>query len=108
MLVDKDELESLFVDFDDCLSKEAKFAKQCDKLECCLQAKIYDQDKLIDLTIQDDNATYHDDEVQSLLNSGDSFSDMWLKWHKEHDGFDDNFKQIIDYMIANGVFISQS
>ena len=43
-LVDGDQLEKLFLEFDSHKTKEANFAYQCDKLECDLQCKLYDEE----------------------------------------------------------------
>ena len=38
------QIEELFLEFDAHETKEAKFAYMCDKLECDLQCKLYDQE----------------------------------------------------------------
>ena len=42
-LVDGEEIEKIFLEFDGHKTKEASFAYQCDKLECDLQCKLYDE-----------------------------------------------------------------
>ena len=39
--------------------------------------------------------------VKKYLNSGDSFSDMWLKFSQEKYPYDDNFRSVSSYMIGN-------
>jgi 5'-deoxynucleotidase YfbR-like HD superfamily hydrolase len=43
-LVDGEDIEKLFLEFDEHKTKEGKFAYQCDKLECDLQCKLYDEE----------------------------------------------------------------
>ena len=43
-LLDGKEIENLFTEFDSHSTKEAMFAYQCDKLECDLQSKLYDEE----------------------------------------------------------------
>ena len=42
-LIDGEKIEELFLEFDSHETKEALFAYQCDKLECDIQSKLYDQ-----------------------------------------------------------------
>ena len=51
-LIDKPQIESLTLEFDARKTKEAKFAYWCDKLECDLQSKIYDEENCVDLSDQ--------------------------------------------------------
>ncbi|MBO4517220.1 HD domain-containing protein [bacterium] len=41
-LIDGENIEKLFLEFDEHKTKEANFAYQCDKLECDFQCKLYD------------------------------------------------------------------
>ena len=47
-LLDGKEIENLFTEFDSHSTKEAMFAYQCDKLECDLQSKLYDEEGCVD------------------------------------------------------------
>ena len=51
-LLDGKEIENLFTEFDSHSTKEAMFAYQCDKLECDLQSKLYDEEGCVDLNKQ--------------------------------------------------------
>lgn len=66
-LIDGKQIEELFLEFDAHESKEAQFAYQCDKLECDLQCKLYDEQNCVDLHNQSNNDTIHDKQVQKLL-----------------------------------------
>ena len=96
-LIDGNYIEELFLEFDEHKSKEAIFAYQCDKLECDLQCKIYDENNYVDLTNQENNKTINNNEVKKLLNSGKSWSDMWLSYGREKYPYDDNFLSISKY-----------
>ena len=49
-LIDGKKIEELFLEFDEHKTLESKFAYQCDKLECDLQCKLYDEEGCVDLT----------------------------------------------------------
>lgn len=75
-LIDGDKIEELFLEFDAHKTKEAIFAYQCDKLECDLQCKLYDQEKCVDLNNQKNNKTLENEIVKEILNGGASWSTM--------------------------------
>ena len=100
-LIDGEKIEKLFLEFDEHKTKEAKFAYQCDKLECDLQSKLYDQEGCVDLNNQEGNNTYYDERVQELLKTGDSWSTMWLKFGQNIYPYDDNFRAVSTYAINN-------
>ena len=102
-LVDGEYINSLYLEFDERITKEALFAHFCDKLECDLQAKLYDEAGCVDLNSQSGNDTYNHPDVQKLLNKGYSFSGMWLKFGQERYNYDDNFKSVSDYAIKNKI-----
>lgn len=68
-LIDGEEIERLFLEFDAHETKEAMFAYQCDKLECDLQSKLYDQEGCVDLNNQEGNKTMDNSRVRDLLSS---------------------------------------
>ena len=84
-------LEELILEFDARETAEAKFAYQCDKLECDLQCRIYDEEGCVDLLQQSNNKTAENEAVKKLLNSGMSWSQMWLKFSQDRYSYDDNF-----------------
>lgn len=102
-LVDKEYIKELFLEFDSHKTKESIFAYQCDKLECDLQSKLYDIEECVDLNDQDGNTTKDNLLVKELLDKGDSFSDMWLKFGQKKYPYDDNFRSVSSYMIGNNL-----
>ena len=102
-LLDGKEIENLFLEFDSHATKEAMFAYQCDKLECDLQCKLYDEEGCVDLNNQEGNISLNNQRVQSLLEIEDSWSTMWLKFDQEIYPFDKNFKAVSNYVINNSI-----
>lgn len=102
-LLDGEEIEALFLEFDEHKTKEAIFAYQCDKLECDLQSKLYDEEGCVDLNDQENNKTAQDPKVRELLEKGDSWSEMWLKFGQDKYPYDDNFMAVSNYAINNNL-----
>lgn len=98
-LISGKELEELIFEFDKRESNEAIFAYLCDKAECDIQAWIYGQDDCVDLTNQDGNITMKNELVKKLLDSGDSWSEMWLKFGQTIYPYDDNFRAVLEFCI---------
>jgi len=104
-LIDGDKIEELYLEFDNRSSKEGVFAHLCDKLECDIQCKLYDEDNLVDLENQQDNKTFYNDRVQRLLNEGNSWGEMWMKFGQEVYNYDDNFTAVSNYALKNKIKI---
>ena len=102
-LLDKEQIESLFLEFDAHITKESLFAYQCDKLDCDIQSKLYDQEGCVDLKEQENNDTVNDKLVRELLDNGKSFSDMWLEFGQKRYPYDDNFKDVSNYVKSNKI-----
>ena len=102
-LVIGDEIENLFLEFDARKTKEALFAYQCDKLECDIQCKLYDEEGCVDLTKQEGNKTADDKQVKSLLEAGKSWSDMWIEFGRLRYPYDQNFLEVSNYITDNKI-----
>ena len=102
-LVNGNEIEKLFLEFDSHNTKESLFAYECDKLECDIQSKIYDEEGYVDLNNQKDNKTIDNERVKKLLKSGESFSSMWIKYGQETYPYDENFRSVSNYVINNKI-----
>lgn len=102
-LLYKDEIKNLILEFDERKSSEALFAHYCDKLECDLQSRIYDEKGYVDLKNQEGNETYNDPTVQKYIKSNMSWSEMWLKYGQEKYNYDENFKKISDYALTHKI-----
>lgn len=95
-LIDKDEINSLIVEFDGRQTAEAKFAYQCDKLECDLQSRVYDSTAEIPLDVdsQINNSAFLNKDVQNYLAQGKSFSEMWMEFGRGRYPYDSNFMEV--------------
>ena len=102
-LVDGDEIEKIFLEFDEHKTKEANFAYQCDKLECDLQCKLYDEEWCVDLNKQQSCNAIENERVQKLLKENKTWSEMWLGYDKENIPYDENFKAIINYALSHKI-----
>ena len=105
-LIRGEDCESLILEFDARQSAEAIFAYQCDKLECDLQCKLYDEERCVDLNNQANNKTSQDKSVQKLLKSGKSWSEMWLLFGQEKYPYDKNFLAVSNYVLNNSISIN--
>ena len=102
-LLEKKQIEELFLEFDSHKTKEAIFAYQCDKLECDLQSKLYDEEGCVDLNHQESNKTMDNKLVKQLLQEKNSWSEMWLKFGQSIYPYDDNFVAVSNYALNNNI-----
>ena len=102
-LLDGDVIEALFLEFDAHETPEAMFAYQCDKLECDIQCKLYDQEGCVDLEHQEGNDTANNETVKKLLEEGKSWSDMWLEFGQKKYPYDKNFMSVSHYVKDNNI-----
>lgn len=102
-LVDGNELEELYLEFDERKSQEALFAHYCDKLECDLQCRLYDEEGCVDLSHQEGNDTFSYLAVKELLDSGASWSEMWLLFGQGKYNYDPNFLAVSNYALKNKI-----
>lgn len=102
-LIDGNQIEELFLEFDAHETKEAMFAYQCDKLECDIQCKLYDQEGCVDLNHQEGNNTFNNLAVKELLEKGCSWSEMWLEFGQRKYPYDPNFMAVSNYVKENTI-----
>ena len=102
-LIDGEEIEKLFLEFDAHQTKESLFAFQCDKLECDLQCKLYDQENCVDLKKQPNNEIMNDELVKEMVSKGDSWSSMWLEYGQIKYPYDENFRAVSNYAKNNKI-----
>ena len=104
-LLDGEQIEKLFLEYDSHSTKEAMFAYQCDHLECDLQSKLYDEEGCVDLDKQEGNSVLKNKLVQELLKEDYSWSSMWLKFGQRVYPYDSNFMEVSNYAIKNKIKI---
>lgn len=102
-LIDGNQIEELFLEFDAHETPEAIFAYQCDKLECDIQSKLYDQEGCVDLERQEGNSTANNELVKQLLENGQSWSDMWIEYGQRKYSYDQNFMSVSHYVKDNSI-----
>ena len=93
-LVCGEEIEALIREFDERKTPEAVFAYQCDKLECDLQCCLYDAEDCVDVSRQEGNRSADDPAVKALLDSGASWSQMWLRYGRDRYPYDERFAAV--------------
>ncbi len=95
--------EKILEEFNERKTQEAKFAFWCDKLECDLQCKIYDEQNLVDLTKQQNNTDLQNPMVQKVLNEEKSWSGAWLRFSEMRYGYDKNFLSVSTFAKKNKI-----
>ena len=98
----KQSIKELILEFDERKTDEAKFAYMCDKLECDVQSKLYDEEKCVDLNNQN-NKALDNNRVQKMLEEGKSWSEMWMEFGREHYSYDRNFRSVSEYAEKNNI-----
>lgn len=102
-LLDGRQIEELFLEFDEHKTKEAMFAYQCDKLECDLQCKLYDEEGCVDMSAKKCENHEEAEKIDELLRTGTSWSTWWMKSDQQHYPYDTNFMTVSEYAINNEI-----
>lgn len=102
-LAKKDEIQSLVFEFDERNTQEAFFAYQCDKLECDIQSKLYDEEGDVDITHQESNASFYNKKVRELFIKEKSFSSMWIQFGQDTYPYDENFRSVSSFVKENKI-----
>lgn len=102
-LLIKEDIKKIILEFDERKTKEAQFAYYCDKLECDIQCKLYDEEKCVDMNKQQNNKIFYNEKVQKIISDGNKeWSDMWIEY--DRDKFkDENFIKILNYVKTNKI-----
>ncbi len=95
------EIEALIYEFDERKTNEARFAYYCDKLECDIQCKLYDEENCVDLNAQEGNVVAKHADVKRLLDETKSWSKAWIKFGQEKYDYDENFLSVSNYALEN-------
>lgn len=102
-LLSGEEIKEIIYEFDEGITEEAKFAYHCDKLECDLQCKLYDEAGYVKYEDQT-HADNHREDVMEALRKGEStWSYNWLMYDRPKYLDDDNFLSVLDYAIDNNI-----
>lgn len=96
------DIENLLLEFDENNTPEAKFAYMCDKMECDIQCKLYDEAGCVDVNNPNVFNNLNETE-QSLVKAGQKWSELWLNYDQEHCGYDENFTALSNYLLENDI-----
>lgn len=99
----KDEIIKLINEYNERITEEAKFAYHCDKLECDIQMKLYDQEGCFDLNNQPNNPILNNPDVRRVLDSEKNISNAWIEFDRTKFVDDKNFIDIIEYLKENDI-----
>lgn len=102
-LLTGEEIKSLIFEFDEKKTKEALFAYYCDKLECDLQCKLYDEAKLVDPNDQPEKETHNPVAYKKILSGEITWSYSWMNHDRPLFDTDQNFIEVLDYAINNKI-----
>ena len=100
-------IRDLIFEFDERKTPEAQFAYFCDKLECDIQCKLYDEQKCVDVAQDSAADARRNARVKEMLEKGFSWSEMWIKFGQEKYNYDKNFMAVSEYINQNEISISQ-
>lgn len=97
------DVEALTVEFSEKNTPEALFAYYCDKLDCDIQAKLYDEEKCVDFNNQENNPYISIDRVAKLIKENKTWSEAWIETDRKIYSKDDNFLSVLDYIKSNNL-----
>ena len=97
----KKEISNLLEEYNERKTNEAVFAYHCDKLECDIQMKLYDQEGCMDINNQPNNPTINLESVRKVLDSEKNISNAWIEFDRSKYEDDPIFISIIDYLKEN-------
>ena len=61
------------------------------------------EEACVDLNNQEGNNTINNEKVKELLENGESWSNMWLKYGQSTYPYDENFMLVSNYSINNKI-----
>ena len=99
----KEKLSNLIEEFNERKTDEARFAYHCDKLDCDIQMKLYDQEGCFDLNNQENNPTYKLQSVKDAIANEKSLSNAWIEFDRNKYLDDPIFIEIIDWLKNNHI-----
>ena len=102
-IIGKEEILSLIDEFNERETKESKFAYHCDKLECNLQMKLYEQEGCLDINNQPNNPVLNYPEVRKVLDNQNSISNAWIEFDRSKYEDDSVFIEIINWLKNNKI-----
>ena len=93
----------LIEEFEKLETKEAKFAKMCDKLEADIQAKIYCEEKSIQMNDEKNAELLQDARIKALIEKGaKSVADLYIEYDR-HVFTEEVVEHIADFIKHNNL-----
>ena len=102
-LVGKEEISRLLDEYNERKTDEAKFAYHCDKLDCDISMKLYDQEGCFDLNNQPNNPIMDLPSVKKVLDSESCISNAWIEFDRSKFEDDPVFIEIINWLKDNNI-----
>ena len=102
-LLSGEEIKEIIYEFDEGITEEAKFAYHCDKLECDLQCKLYDEAGYVRYEDQTHSDNHREDVMEALRTGTSSWSYNWMTYDRPKYEDDENFLSVLDYAIDNKI-----
>lgn len=102
-LIGKKEISRLLDEYNERKTDEAIFAYHCDKLECDVQMKLYNQEGCFDLNNQPNNPIIDLPSVRKVLDSESSISNAWIEFDRSKFEDDPVFIEIINWLKDNNI-----
>ncbi len=101
-LVNSSDIENLIEEFECRETKEALFAYHCDKMECDIHAKLYDEKNCVDYEKQLNNPILGDERLLKIFTLEKSWSGAWLESDRSLYK-DNNFIELLEYLKENSI-----
>lgn len=98
-LSSRDELISLVNEFNEGKTKEAKFCYLIDKIECDMQAKVYDLDGNFLIEKAKEDLVYYGSSAKKIEKNAKTASDYWILYDKPKFKNDKIFKLLCDELL---------
>ena len=102
-LLSGEEIKEIIYEFDEGITEEAKFAYHCDKLECDLQCKLYDEAGYVRYEDQMHSDNHREDVMEALRTGSSTWSYNWMTYDRPKYLDDENFLSVLDYAIDNKI-----
>lgn len=102
-LLSGEEIKEIIYEFDEGITEEAKFAYHCDKLECDLQCKLYDEAGYVRYEDQTHADNHREDVMEALRTGTSTWSYNWMTYDRPKYLDDENFLSVLDYAIDNNI-----
>ena len=102
-LIGKEKISELLDEYNEKKTDEAIFAYHCDKLECDIQMKLYDQEGCFDLSNQPNNPIINIPSVKKVLDSEKNISNAWIEFDRDKYEDDPIFIDIINWLKENDI-----